>query len=156
MSAPLSPHFSAHEFVCHCGCGTLNVDTRLVDALEELRVDVGNQPVTILSACRCPTHNTEVGGAPRSEHLTTGLRACTAADVRVPGVKLSALYFAACKVGAFHGGGIGVYPDQDFLHVDVRGTRARWGQIGRVKVEFIKAWDRLLALEMQRAGTLPA
>lgn len=36
----LSPHFSKAELACRC-CGTLKIDWRLVDALEELRTRAG-------------------------------------------------------------------------------------------------------------------
>jgi len=35
----------------------------------------------------------------------------------------------AGQVEAFHQGGIGVYPDEVFIHVDVRGKKDRWVRV---------------------------
>ena len=154
----LSENFWRSEFACRC-CGLVNVDPLLVDTLEDLRFDLNAKPITILCGCRCPRHNTEVGGADKSEHLTTGIRAGRAADIRADGVSLKQLYLAATAAGAgaFYAGGVGIYPDQGFLHVDVRGQLARWGQIGRKKVPFMEAWEYLLLKERrEQAGRDPA
>ena len=117
----LSQHFSRKEFACRC-CGRLELDSRLVEGLEALRALAG-VPVVINAGYRCPRHNQEVGGVPDSEH-TRGL----AADIRLPGLSLQRIYDLAAQVPQFAEGGIGVY-DGDFLHVDVRGHRARWARV---------------------------
>lgn len=118
----LSQHFSRKEFECRC-CGRLQLDSHLVEGLEALRALAG-VPVVINAGYRCPHHNQEVGGVPNSEH-TRGL----AADIRLPGFSLQQMYDLATQVPQFADGGIGVY-DGDFLHVDVRGHRARWARVG--------------------------
>ena len=45
-----------------------------------------------------------------------------AIDIRIPGVKLEELRDAALALGA---GGVGYYPDSDFVHVDL-GRPRRW------------------------------
>ena len=60
-----------------------------------------------------------MGGVAGSQH-TLG----TAADLWGPPVGV--LLAAALTVPAFYDGGIGVYLNRRFLHVDVRGHRARW------------------------------
>jgi uncharacterized protein YcbK (DUF882 family) len=115
----LSQHFSRKEFECRC-CGRLQLDSHLVEGLEALRALAG-VTVVVNAGYRCPRHNQEVGGVPNSEH-TRGL----AADIRLPGLSLQQMYELAMQVPQFAEGGIGVY-DGDFLHVDVRGHRARCG-----------------------------
>jgi len=117
----LSQYFSRKEFECRC-CGRLQLDSHLVEGLEALRALAG-LPVIINAGYRCPRHNQEVGGVPNSEH-TRGL----AADIRLPGLALQQMYELAMQVPQFAEGGIGVY-DGDFLHVDVRGHRARWARV---------------------------
>lgn len=122
----LSAHFSKAELACRC-CGELKIDTRLVDALEELRKLTG-KPIVVHDAYRCARHNQEVGGVTDSEH-TRGL----AADVDIPGLSLQQMYEAAMQVPDFVEGGIGVY-DSGFLHVDVRRHCTRWA---RVKGQYV-------------------
>lgn len=117
----LSQHFSRKEFECRC-CGRLQLDSHLIEGLEVLRVLAG-VPVVVNAGYRCPRHNQEVGGVPNSEH-TRGL----AADIRLPGLSLQQMYKLATQVAQFAEGGVGVY-DGDFLHVDVRGHRARWARV---------------------------
>lgn len=127
----LSEHFSENEMRCR-HCSACEVDMRLITALEELRALVG--PLHILSGYRCPEHNKRVGGAPKSEHVLG-----RAADVVATKVGLRELYEAALKVPAFKSSGIGIYPDEGFVHVDVaRSKPARWGRLkgkGYVAIE---------------------
>jgi hypothetical protein len=39
------------------------------------------------------------------------------------------MYRLAQEVPGFYGGGIGLYPDDGFIHVDVRGHEARWAKV---------------------------
>lgn len=131
----LTRHFFPHEFRCHCGCGDDAVSEDLISALEDLRLSL-DRPIIILSGKRCAEHNAKVGGKKDSQHLLGN-----AADIVVEKMPLTRLFLKAAGVAAFHSGGIGLYPDQRFLHVDVRGHKARWGQVGGVYVPFITAWD---------------
>jgi uncharacterized protein YcbK (DUF882 family) len=117
----ISVHFYRHEFVCHCG-GVFQLDPRLLEALEALR-SLANAPVVVLCGYRCPEHNRRVGGRPGSQHLLG-----KAADIRIAGLELQAMYEFVLHVPQFAAGGIGVY-DRDFLHVDVREEAARWAQV---------------------------
>jgi len=117
----LTPHFSRIELACHC-CGRLQLDPRLLEGLEALRLAAGC-PVIINAGYRCPRHNQEVGGVANSEH-TRGL----AADIRLPGLSLQQMYDLAREIPQFAEGGIGAY-DGNFLHVDVRDHRARWARV---------------------------
>ena len=128
----LSKNFSRHEFACRC-CDRIEINQRLVDALQELR-DLAGLPIRVTSGYRCPEHNRAIGGAPRSQHLLG-----TAADISVRGMTSAEMYRLAEDVEAFRNGGIGVYPDKGFIHVDVRDGRARWGQLDGKYVALGKA-----------------
>ena len=135
----LSSHFSHEELQCRC-CGQLKADSRLLDGLEALRA-LSRAPVVVHAGYRCARHNAEVGGVPGSEH-TLGL----AADIHLPGMSLQRMYELASAIPEFAEGGIGVY-DGNFLHVDVRGRRARWARVSGqyVGIEALVREPQLLA-----------
>lgn len=126
----LSKNISRREIACHCGCGTANFSPAAVAAFQQFR-EICGRPMIFISGCRCPAHNSLVGGEPNSFHLAQALMDGRAGDVRVPGLTLREMYQNALLVPAFKNGGIGVYPDGNnrFLHLDVRGVKARWGRI---------------------------
>ena len=119
----LSRNFSRSEFACRC-CGKADIDPRLVDALQELR-DLANAPIRVTSGYRCSEHNRAVGGAKQSRHLRGH-----AADIVIKSLSVAGMYELAEKVAVFRNGGIGVYPEQGFIHVDIRDGRSRWGHVG--------------------------
>jgi hypothetical protein len=141
MSGDLSPHFNRREFTCHCGCGLALPSPVLLAGLEELRAHI-NQPIRILSGHRCARHNAAVGGAPDSQHVRGW-----AADIVVPDLRLTDLFRWAVGVPVFFSGGVGLYPDKGFIHVDVRGDRVRWGHRNGQYVPFVEAWEALKARE---------
>ncbi len=112
----LSAYFTLNEFESP-DTGEVMVDSRLIKKLEALRYLVG-KPITILSGYRTPEHNAAVGGEPGSFH-TKGM----AADVTWQGFDVEDAAQKAIQVGF---DGIGKYPTKNFIHVDVRGTKARW------------------------------
>jgi uncharacterized protein YcbK (DUF882 family) len=113
----LSKHFNRSEFACKCGCGFDTVDYELVNLLEDIREHFG-QPVYINSACRCPMHNANEGGASQSQHLKG-----RAADISVKDVDPSVVAGYVELNGIV--GGIGIY--NSFTHIDTRsGFPARW------------------------------
>ena len=114
----ISEHFSRAEFSCHCGCGFDDVSLHLVSALQCLRI-VLDEPIHIVSGCRCSKRNTECGGVKDSQHLRG-----TAADIRVDGLSPKKLAEFIESHNAFNFGGMGIY--STFLHVDVRQGHARW------------------------------
>ena len=118
----LSDNFDSKEFACRC-CGELppdGMDPNLIHVLENIRHLLGDRPITVLSGYRCPKHNAAVGGAKSSQHMLG-----TAADIRCEGVSIGDIATAAGEVLGGKGG-IGKYPKQGFVHVDVRRNRARW------------------------------
>jgi hypothetical protein len=117
----LSEHFSKAEFACHC-CGELQIQTALIDALEQLRALAG-KPIVVHDGYRCPAHNQEVGGVSDSEH-TRGM----AADISIPGLSLQQMFEFALQVPTFLNGGIGAY-DGSFLHLDTRLHPSRWARV---------------------------
>ncbi len=125
----LSKNISRKEITCHCGCGTDNISPVFVAAAQQFR-NLAGRPVIFVSGCRCPEHNRKVGGEKNSFHLATETLEGRAGDVRAPGLNLREMYQLALQVPAFKNGGIGIYPEQNFIHLDVRGQMARWGKIG--------------------------
>lgn len=122
----LTKNFSSEEFDCKDGTkvpvkyhGNL---LRLAENLQVLRDYLG-VPVTITgSGYRTPSHNRKVGGAPESKHLTA-----EAGDINAKGYtpkQLAEVIEKLISEGKMLQGGIGIYPN--FVHYDIRGTRARW------------------------------
>ncbi|CAK0769300.1 DUF882 domain-containing protein [Gammaproteobacteria bacterium] len=94
----------------------VHIDPRLFDLLYALcgQVEYG-RPFHILSGYRCPSTNAMLreqsdGVASHSLHMD-GM----AVDLRAPGLHTSYLRKAAMKMQY---GGVGYYPDSDFVHVD--------------------------------------
>lgn len=121
-TAMVGVHFSANEFQCKCEkCDMTLISMELVGLLERIRSEVraryGGKVVKINSGYRCVAHNKAIGGVKESMH-TKGL----AADIVVPGVSPELLAVVCAMVNPE--GGVGSYPT--FVHVDARGTRARW------------------------------
>jgi len=97
------------------------MDPRLFDLLHEVqsRLEV-NRPVQLISGYRSAATNhmlhAESGEvAAHSQHLIG-----KASDIRIEGVELANLHRAALSL---RGGGVGFYPQSDFVHVDVGPVR---------------------------------
>lgn len=117
----LSEHFSSSEFSCK-DCGKCRLSGRLITALELLRA-LGPEPIKVHDGYRCPEHNRDMGGVSKSQHILGA-----AADIEIVGLTLQQQYDRACRVPDFRDGGVGVY-DGNFIHVDVRTTKARWARV---------------------------
>ena len=99
-------------------------DRHLLDLLSDLVVAVGHpdSEINVICGYRTPWSNEFLrshssGVAKHSLHMLA-----EAIDIRLPGVKTSALRDAAL---ALHRGGVGYYAGSDFIHVDVGRVR-RW------------------------------
>jgi uncharacterized protein YcbK (DUF882 family) len=99
------------------------MDPRLFDLLHAVqsRLEV-NRPMQLISGYRSPATNrmlhAESGEvAAHSQHLIG-----KASDIRIEGVDLARLHRAALSLKA---GGVGFYPQSDFVHVDV-GPLRQW------------------------------
>lgn len=114
----LTKNFNLREFQCHC-CGTVKVEPLLVEKLQKLRDAIG-RPLLITSGFRCAAHNKAVGGVALSQHLYG-----KAADISLSGLPLTPQQLAQiAEATGFDG--IGIYPN--FVHVDIRGRKARWSK----------------------------
>lgn len=102
----------------------INLDPRLFDLLNDLTTAVGHSGTEIDIVCgyRTPWSNeflrrTTVGVAKHSQHMLG-----EAIDIRIPGVSTARLRDAALSL---HRGGVGYYPQSQFVHVDL-GPIRRW------------------------------
>jgi uncharacterized protein YcbK (DUF882 family) len=100
------------------------VDRDLLDLLSALRTRLGTtEPFHIISGFRSPASNEYLRGrspqsgvASKSQHLNG-----KAVDIRVPGQDLADVRAAAIALAR---GGVGFYPESDFVHVDVAKVRS--------------------------------
>lgn len=72
-------NFKVSEFTCKCGCGTNNIDQRVINIAQKIREEVG-EAVRVNSGYRCEKHNARVGGIKGSFH-TKGLAADLSSSV---------------------------------------------------------------------------
>ena len=72
---------------------------------------IGDKPINVSSAYRCQHHNHNVGGVRDSQHVLG-----KAADIWVEGY--SSYYLGGICQEIFDG--VGIYIDDDFVHVDMR------------------------------------
>lgn len=130
MNGP-SPHLSWPELACRDRLRTpYPLDWRasraleLAAAFEALRAVVG-LPLVVLSAYRTLAHNRAEGGSPNSQHVQG-----RALDLQPPdGWTPLQLAAVARDIPAITG--VGFYPEQGFVHIDVRpGRRVAWRDVG--------------------------
>ncbi|MCK6372394.1 MAG: DUF882 domain-containing protein [Gammaproteobacteria bacterium] len=94
---------------------THDIDPRLLDVLHLLRELTEGRCFEVISGFRSPATNDmllqRTGGVARNSLHLTG----RAVDVRLTGVATRSLCRAAVALGR---GGVGYYPDSDFVHLD--------------------------------------
>lgn len=118
--AQLSQHFMLSEFrPGQHSYDYIRISPDLIRALEIIRERVG-APLTVTSGYRPIAYNRKVGGVSNSTHID-GL----AADIFVDGMATEELH-AICDEVIGDRGGVGFYPTLEFVHIDLRGYRARW------------------------------
>jgi uncharacterized protein YcbK (DUF882 family) len=97
------------------------IDPRLLDLLDSVSSLTGaRSPFQVISGYRSPATNAMLHErsdevARKSFHMS-GM----AIDIRLPGVDLSHLHAAALTLGR---GGVGYYPESNFVHIDVGPVR---------------------------------
>ncbi len=102
------------------------IEPGLLDVIHILHGRVGAVGAfNVISGYRSPEsnammHEASAGVAAHSLHMD-GM----AIDIRLPGIRLAGLKNAAMRLGA---GGVGYYPTDDFVHVDVGRVR-HWGGV---------------------------
>ena len=106
----ISAHFNSQEVSCRCGCGQTIIHPAVIGLIECIRGKVG--PLEVTSFNRCRTYNQVCGGVDNSFHMY-GL----AVDIYAPNCSLDFLVEVARAAGA---DGIGIYRQQNFVHVDKR------------------------------------
>lgn len=97
------------------------IDVRLLDLLHRLGGALGTrEPFHVISGYRSPATNAAL--AARSSGVAKGSLHVQglAIDLRLPGRRLDELRRAALALRA---GGVGYYPEQDFVHLDVGRVR---------------------------------
>ena len=125
----LSENFDRSEFECP-DCHKVVVRLRLISALQQLR-DRVKVPITITSGYRCTAYNRKIGGVANSRHISG-----EAADVHIHGLTPKEMYAHAIMVEEFRTGGVGIYPQRRFIHLDVRDGSARWAEIDGKKCTY--------------------
>jgi len=125
MDQRLSKNFTLDEFASKDGAQTppevLENLRVLAKNLQVLRDELGKS-IKINSGYRSPAHNKAVGGVKNSMHVKG-----KAADIVVTGLtstELAAVIFKLIEQKKMRQGGVGIYPN--FVHYDIRGTKARW------------------------------
>lgn len=97
------------------------IDPSLFDLLYALRESVGSEAdFEVISGYRSPQTNKSLAAAGRqvarkSQHILG-----KAIDIRLPGTSLETLHNAAVELKQ---GGVGLYPENDFIHVDLGRVR---------------------------------
>jgi Peptidase M15 len=98
----------------------IRLSPALVNTLEDIRNRAGGQPLHITSGYRPIAYNRKEGGVSNSPHID-GL----AADIYSDHMSTEGLYDICDRVIGDRGG-VGYYPSDGFIHVDLRGYKARW------------------------------
>lgn len=133
----LTKNFTLEEFLCKCPrCKGKLPSKKIIANITELALEIQklrdtvNTPITIISGVRCPAHNKEVGGVSNSVHMTG-----SAADIIIKGYTASKMFEVASGIKSSQAKsglkpmkqfrGVGYYPTQGFVHVDMGRNKPR-------------------------------
>jgi uncharacterized protein YcbK (DUF882 family) len=93
------------------------IDVRLLHLLHDLKTAIGTgEPFNVLSGYRSAATNAMLHRESPAVALHSLHIQGMAIDIRIPGTRLAGVRDAALNLGR---GGVGYYPDSDFVHVDV-------------------------------------
>lgn len=98
------------------------IDRGLLDVLHELSRRLDTPRFEVISGYRSPTTNTRLAAASRGVVVNSYHTLGMAIDVRVPDRRLDAVRDTALALGR---GGVGYYPRDGFVHLDIGRVR-RW------------------------------
>lgn len=107
-------YFNFDEIKCrHCGTFDLNKNSKeFLYLLDDFREFLG-YPLSLTNLYRCPIHNADVGSGSGSAHIKA-----IAADCYNMQNDALDIFTQANKFEKFKG--IGIYPEQNFVHVDIK------------------------------------
>lgn len=129
-------YFSADEFISYFNVKRRGVQNeyppeklwkniiptlKIVDALREHY----NRPITLLSSYRSDAYNKAIGDAAKNSYHKKFM----ALDITVQGVSPRQVFTTLRRwrdEGKFSGG-LGLYTNSGFVHIDTRGSEATWG-----------------------------
>lgn len=117
----LTKNLSRHEFKCP-ESGFDNIDLNVVHLIQMGRNNFGKAIIT--SGCRSVEYNEKVGGAENSYHITAILTSGKAVDVTFQNGEPVDWY--SFYDSNFIYIGLGMY--NYHIHIDVRGSKARWDE----------------------------
>lgn len=146
----LSPNFSLEEFItCISDLNERIIHSKtykgaipqpeFIEGLEIFRKKAG-APVQIISGIRSPDYNAARGGSKNSYHIPKPYKKIqneperwiymfNCADLTVRGATVEQMLYWAMDIKAFREGGIGIYPSQNFIHMDTRPDGpSRWAR----------------------------
>lgn len=127
MSDRRTEHFNPEidkKMHCTC-CGGGQMSVGILIFLEHIRLHF-NKAVVIHSGPRCKNYNKEVTGSKTSEHLIVDNEDVDVVDFHVVDVSTKELHMYVKSLPYANLLGIGYYPKDGFVHVDLRGYPARW------------------------------
>jgi len=110
----ISDNLNSREIDCKCAydhCTRTLMDVDVVERFENLRLALGDQPLTITSGFRCSNHNYDEGGKDLSRHMMG-----RAIDIKCPDDIQFRRFYNACKIWFPF---VLAYPKLGFCHCDV-------------------------------------
>jgi hypothetical protein len=145
----ITRNLSRWEFACKCGCGLSEPHPLLVCSIQDVIDTAGVETAIITSGSRCEIHHQYLLNKGESAELSKHRiwmpsNYSLAADVVFRGADLALVVNTARVHPVFTEGGLGLYLGKaNRLHMDVRGTKARWGSVDGKQVSFQDALSEL-------------